>query len=62
VHAEAHVRVLEAAELHALARVGAGLLRRDVERARVPGHHVDLALQAGHPEGVLDVAGDELEV
>ena len=56
---EAHAGVLDAAELGALAPVGARRLGREAQHVVLAGDHVDLAGQLRHPEAVDHVVGVE---
>jgi hypothetical protein len=57
--AESHQRMLQSAELRALAAVGAGLVGPQQQLRAAPGQHVLLAVQARHPEGVDHVGALE---
>ena len=59
---EQHPGVVLAAELGALALVGPGLGRGDLERVRPPGDDVHLEQERRHPERVDDVVGLEAEL
>ena len=54
---KAHVRVLQPAELSALAAIPTGLVGVEQHPVRLIGDHVDLPVQLGHPEAVDHVVG-----
>ena len=54
---EPHPGVAKAAELVAEPFVAARLIGPNAQAIHMPRHRVDLAGEAGHPEGVDDVAG-----
>ena len=56
-HVEGHVRVLQAAELGALAAEDAGAVGLEHHVVRLPRDHVDLPVQLRHPERVDHVVG-----
>src|SRR5262245_53643622 len=58
----AHVAVGQAAELGALAHVGAGLVGVEPQRVLAPGDGVLLAVEGRDPERVDDVVGMDLQV
>src|SRR5581483_9315033 len=59
---EAHQRVLQAAELGALAAIGAGLVGAQPHAVDAPGNDIGLAGQMRHPEAVNDVYRFELDL
>ena len=58
---ERHVRVLQAAELRALAAEDAGPIGLEPDRRRVARNQIALALEVRHPEAVDDVARRHLQ-
>ncbi len=61
-HDEAHARVLDPAELRALADVRARSLRREPQDVVLAGYEVDLARELRHPEAVDHVVGIEMDL